>query len=393
MMFAKQWRFLDKRSPRWRYFSDSLKVEESIQMRIPTPIQALSAAAALALLAGCSSGSALAPKPAGLAGHVQHTMGHQGSSVMNPAGMLALAHQAVANHKIVINHNTCPATGVIIYISDATNNMIDVFAGPNITNASTPCFSFNDGGTLAEPQGITVKSGNLYVANTIGNGGTSGNVDAFHRGQATHFKQYNDPSCSGEYPADVTVSADGTVIATDIISNGCSGGQISTWNKSTGALEGNFPAVAGANAFFLTVQKNGTVYYDDNFLQLNSLSCPLGACGAITTVSSGTFAFPGGIRSATGEDVVLDDQSAPGSGLDTFESFPSFANQCSLGASDAVSYDFNKHVHHAFYADAGTDQLGEAKYVEGSNTCTHVAAAAISGQGIGAAVDAPEPLN
>jgi hypothetical protein len=358
-------------------------------MRIPTPIQALSAAAALALLAGCSSGSALAPKPAGLAGH-GITMGHQGSSLSNPVGQLALTKHGISNnHKV--SFNACPATGAIIYVSDASNGQVDIFKGSNLTVGQTPCGLLSG---MAEPQGLDVHSGNLYVANTIGNG-SSGNVLAFHRGATTPFKTYTDTSCSGEYPADVTVSSDGTVIATDIISNGCSGGQISTWNKSTGALEGNFPAAAGANAFFLTVQKNGTVYYDDNFIQLNSLSCPHGACGAITTVSSGTFAFPGGIQSADAEDVVLDDQSANGGqgGLDTFESFPSFATQCNMGsAGDPVSFGLNKSTKHAFYADAVAFTVTEITY-NGSNTCTLKGSAAMPGQPIGAAVDAPAPLN
>jgi hypothetical protein len=360
-------------------------------MRIPTPIQALSAAAALALLAGCSSGSALAPKPAGLAGHVMHTMGHQGSSMANPIGQLALTKHAISNaHKV--SFNSCPATGVLVYVSDASNGVVDIYTGnPNIVNNQTACGQLVG---MAEPQGLTVHGGNLYVANTIGNG-SSGNVLAFHRGATSPFKTYTDTSCSGEYPADVTVSSDGTVIATDIISNGCSGGQISTWNKSTGALEGNFPAASGANAFFLTVQKNGTVYYDDNFIQLNSLSCPHGACGAITTVSSGTFAFPGGVQSADAEDVVLDDQSANGgqSALDTFESFPSFAFSCNMGSSgDAVSFGLNKSTKHAFYADAAGFTLTEISYA-GSNTCNLKAKTSLSGQPIGAAVDAPAPLN
>ena len=356
-------------------------------MRIPTPIQALSAAAALALLAGCSSGSAIAPKPATMIqGHV-HMMGHQGSSVLNPIGMLALSKHAV-NQSHRASFDSCPATGVIEYVSDASNNAVDIFAGKNFSAGETPCGVITG---FAEPQGLAVSNHELYVANTIGNS-TSGNVLRFPRGATSPDMTYLDTSCGGEYPADVTVALDGTVIATDIIANSCSGGQISTFNESTGAFEGNFPTYNGANAFFVTVQRNGTVYYDDNFLSLNVGSCPLGACGSFTATGA-TFAFPGGVRSASGprsEDVVLDDQSAPGGGaLDTYETFPTPSWACPLGGSDPVSYDFNRTDKHAFFADAGNFVATEVKWNDSSAVCPGVASVTMSGQPIGAAVDKP----
>ena len=50
-------------------------------MRILTPLQALSAAAALALLAGCSGGSAIAPRPSAPQGYVHMTIGRIGGAV------------------------------------------------------------------------------------------------------------------------------------------------------------------------------------------------------------------------------------------------------------------------------------------------------------------------
>jgi hypothetical protein len=306
--------------------------------------------------------------------------------VLNPIGMLALSKHAV-NQSHVASFDSCPATGVIEYVSDASNGAVDIFAGKNFTAGETPCGVISG---LAEPQGLAVSAHELYVANTLGNG-SSGNVVRFPRGATSPDMTYTDTSCGGEYPADVTVAGDGTVIATDIISNSCSGGQLSTFNESTGALEGNFPTYNGANAFFLTVQRNGTVLYDDNSLNLNTGSCPLGACGAFTATGV-TFAFPGGVRSASGphsEDVVVDDQSAPGSALNTYESFPTPSASCTLNASDAVSYDFNHSDRHAFYADAGNFVATEVKWNDNSNTCAGVASVTMSGQPIGAAVDKP----
>jgi len=352
-------------------------------MRIPTPIQALSAAAALALLAGCSSGSAIAPTMNNTTqGHV-HALGH-GSSVLNPVGMLKLSqHPANPNHRA--SFDSCPATGPIEYVSDASNGAVDIFAGKNFTSGETPCGLISG---LSEPQGLAVWNHELYVANTTGL-----DILRYPRGATTPDLTYTDSSCSGEYPADVAIATDGTVLATDIMSNACSGGQISTWT-SGGTFVGNFPNANGANDYFLTVQKNGNVYFDDNTFSIYVGSCPAGVCGSFTSTGA-TMAFPGGLRSASGpksEDLVLDDQSAAGGGaLTTFETFPNSSWSCPLGASDPVSYGFNRTDHHAFYADAGNFVAGEVKWNDSISVCPSVATVNMSGQPIGAAVDATGP--
>jgi len=237
-------------------------------MRIPTPLQALSAAAALALLAGCSSGSAIAPAMNSTTqGHV-HAMGH-GSSVLNPVGMLKLSqHAVIPNHRA--SFDSCPATGPIEYVSDASNGAVDIFAGKNFTAGETPCGLITG---LSEPQGLAVWNHELYVANTTGF-----DILRYPRGATSPDLTYVDSSCGGEYPADVAVGTDGTVIATDIISNSCSGGQLSTWTGG-GTFVGNFPNANGANDYFLTVQKNGTVYFDDNHSRSTLENAPP-ACAA-----------------------------------------------------------------------------------------------------------------
>jgi hypothetical protein len=349
-------------------------------MRIPTPIQALSAAAALALLAGCSSGSAIAPTMSTPLGHV-HSMGH-GSSVLNPVGLLKLSqHPITQSHRA--SFYACSTTARLEYVSDAVNGAVDIFEG-GFTAGQTPCGLITG---LSEPQGLTVHQGKLYVANTTGL-----DILRFPRGSTTPDKTYTDSSCSGEYPADVTVDSHGYVFATDIISNGCSGGQISTF-KPSGTFLHNYPDANGANDYFLTVQKNDQVYFDNNTFSIYTASCPAGVCGAFTPTGA-TMAFPGGLRSATGEDVVLDDQSAAGGGaLTTFETFPTSSASCPLGAGDPVSYDLNHSDKHAYYADALNVVAGEVKYNDGGNVCAPVATVAMPGQPIGVAVDAPGPLN
>jgi hypothetical protein len=206
------------------------------------------------------------------------------------------------------------------------------------------------------------------------------NVIIFRRGAASPFKTYTDPG--NQYSVDVTVAKDGTVIASNIFGFN-ENGSLSTWHKD-GTFVANFPNTNGSNDFFLTVQKNGTVYYDDNGLNFWVGSCPAGACGSFTTTGA-TFNFPGGLRSADGEDVVLQDQS-------TFEP-PDFGSpaSCALGASDPVTFDINRLQHHYFYADANNDVGGEVDYP----SCIPIGTVPGNPGGllIGVAKDYPEPLN
>jgi hypothetical protein len=350
-------------------------------MRTRASVQWLSLALTAALLAGCSNGSAIAPSTSKTQSHV-HAIGH-GLSVVNPVVLLRLSQRPITPH-YVASYDACPAKGPIEYISDFTNNAVDIFAGKNFTPGETPCGAITG---FDEPQGLTVNKHELYVANTA-----DADILRFPRGSTSPDKTYVDPTCGGQFPADVAVAPDGTVIATDFFSGGCLGG-LSTWTND-GTFVGYFTNVNGANDYFVTVQKNGNVFFDDNTFMIYVGRCPAGACGTFTATGA-TMAFPGGLNSASGpksEDLVLDDQSAPGGGaLTTFESFPSPSWSCPLGAGDPVSYGFNRTDHHAFYADALNDVAGEVRWNDSSNTCPTVTTISIPGMGIGVAVDAPGP--
>jgi hypothetical protein len=311
----------------------------------------------------------------------------RGTSVLDPVDLLVLSQQ-LTNQRHRPSFDRCPAKGMLEYVSDAVAGEVDIFAGKNFTSGETPCGVISG---LSEPQGLAVSHHKLYVANTDFGGG-SASVIRFPRGSIIPDKTYVDTSCGGEYPADVTVATDGTVIATDIVQYNCGGGgALSTWSKN-GTFIGNFQTYNGANPYFITVQENGRVLYDDNSNNINKGSCPLGVCGAFIATGA-TFAFPGGLRSASGpktEDVVLDDQEASGGGaLTTYESFPTPVAICPLGGTRAVSYDFNHSDRHAFFADAGSVVATEVKWTDSTNTCTFVASVRMSSQPIGVAVDVP----
>jgi len=354
-------------------------------MRIPTPIQALSAAAALALLAGCSSGSAIAPSGSTMQSH--HVVMNSGRvpSVLNPVGMLRLHNLSGAPQSKRAAFNACPAAGTITYMSDFNLSQIYIYKGGN----ATPLVECGLITGVINPQGMIVKAGNLYVANT-----GAGTVVAFHRGATTPFITYTDPTCSGQFPVDVTVSGDNFVFATNIFGGACAG-SISIFKKA-GAYVSTIANGNGANDYFLTIQKDGTLYTDDNTFALYKAACAGGACGAFSNTGA-TMNFPGGLRSADGEDPVLDDQSGAGGGnLYTYEP-PSFTNNtnCPVGGVDPVSFDINHSQHHAFFADAGLNQLTELKYTASTGACSPKGSIPghSSGLPIGAATDRAEALD
>jgi hypothetical protein len=351
-------------------------------MRIPTSVQALSAVAALALLAGCSGGSAGAPSPSTPQGQVRSLIGRV-PVALSPLGMLK-ANLNGGHH--FTTFDTCPASGTIEYISDYSNNVVNIYKGKFAGQA--PCGQLAPSG-MSNPQGMFVKGSthDLYVANTGGH-----NIMAFHRGATSPFKTYTDPSIQN--PDDVTLAKDGTVIAANIFEvNFNEAGSISTWHKN-GTFVGNFPMPNSFEGLYVTVQKNGTLYYNDIDLPsgaglLWTGSCPNGACGTFTSTGATTI-FPGGLRSADGEDVVQIDQNASGGGaLITYESFPT-GTSCAIGAGDPDAMDINKTQHHVFYADAANDVGGEISYP----SCAPIGTVPGNANGlpIGAAVDAPDSL-
>ena len=351
-------------------------------MRSFTPFQALGAAAAISLLAGCSGSSAIAPHMSTQQGHVKSVMVRV-PVVAGPIGLLRVNRNTGNHFKSFL---ACPASGPIVYFSDFNNSTISVFTLP--LAGQSPCGMITSASGLLNPQGMIVKAGNLYVANT-----GAGDILAFHRGSTTPFQTYTDTVNGSQFPVDVTVSADNTVISSNIFGSN-EAGSLSTFNKTTGATIGNFPNSAGANTYFVTVQHDGTVYYDDNTFSIYVGSCPAGACGSFAGTGA-TMAFPGGLRSADGEDVILQDQSGAGGGdADEYEAFPSTFTSCPLNGVDPVSFDINRPQHHYFYADAGLNEGVEVSWSAGTTSCPLIGTVAgnSSGLPIGAAKDLPEHL-
>ena len=297
--------------------------------------QGLIAASAIVFLAGCSGGaySSVAPKPASV--------------------------QRAAHH--FASFYACPAQGPIKYVSDFNNNLIDVFAGKFA--GQSPCGQITS--VLNSPWGIFVepRTHDLYVANYGAH-----DVVAFHRGQTAPFNTYTDPSFQD--PVDVAVAKDGTVIVSNQLRpNFPLAGSLSTWigGPNGGTYVGNFKMTPGSEGLYVTVQRDGTVYFDDlistqwNFGALWYVSCPAGACGQQTQVTGVSFNSAGGLASDDAEDLL----AINGAGFaDTFE-LPNPNPKTIPLSGDAVAMAVNKLDHHMFVTDALNNDAAEYSYPSG----------------------------
>jgi hypothetical protein len=322
-------------------------------MRILATVQACSAAAALMLVTGCSGGSAIAPKPSNPQSQAPSTFS-RGS--LGPVEMLALSAHSKIGYRGA-SFNTCPATGLIEYVSVPGDATINIFAGD--FHGQAPCGIITG---LMFPLGMVVKSGTLFAVD-MRSDQTAGVVKAFHRGASTPFMTYSAP-CS--WPVDDAVSDDGYVFAMNLDS-GC-GGSLSVWKKSTGAFIANYPApVNGDAAGMLTIQKDGTVYVVENGEYLWSAKCVKGVCGSFTNTGATLGGF-GGIRSVRDEHIVVLNGQGFGGGIALTYIPPSFsapAGNCTLGLVNPTMIDLNFRQNHIYVSDEFSGIASEFRYPSG----------------------------
>lgn len=307
-------------------------------MRILTPIQPLCIAAAIVMFGGCSGVLTVAEKPAPSQFGADSTIGHS-----------------------FMTFYRCPANGPIEYVSDYNNNIINIYTGTFAGHA--PCGRIASG--LSSPWGMYVQLGthDLYVANDAAH-----NILVFHRGQTTPYNKYTDPT--GQDPVDVTVAKDGTVIASNLVQiHFTENGSLSTWvgGPHGGKFIGNFPMKNGGEGEFVTVQKSGTVYFDDltgqtNLGALFYVSCPAGACGTQKQVTGVTFNSPGGMGfNASGDLLVVE-----GAGkADTFE-LPNPRPSTFPLAGYPTGTAFDQVNRHLFVADGLNNDAAEYAYPSGA---------------------------
>ncbi|HEY5096257.1 MAG TPA: hypothetical protein VII69_14185 [Candidatus Eremiobacteraceae bacterium] len=325
-------------------------------MRRFSVLAAVSVAAAMALLPGCSSGTAVPQKPPTLSSHMRSLASFIATS-RSPLGLHA--DNLNAGHQLK-SFYTCPATISIEYFSDYKNNIINVFAGK--FEGQIPCGKITD---VTNPQGLYVNASthDLYVANTGGH-----NVLVFHRGETVASNSYTDPT--NQFPYDVTMARDGTVIASNVFqTGGPEAGSISTWvgGPNGGAFVGNFPMTNDSVGLWITVDKHGTVYYNDIDLTsgigaLWSLTCPSGACGNQTQVAGVSFSAPGGLAIDRTNDLLAND-AQPGT-ADTFE-LPNPKPKTFPIASGSLDLAIDMLNRHWFALDSQNSNAAEYLYPSG----------------------------
>jgi hypothetical protein len=307
-------------------------------MRSLNALQALTIAAAITILAGCSAGgtSAIRQEPAS-----------QNGAMLHP-----------------VSFDTCPATGPIAYVSDAHNSVIYIYKGPFAGQA--PCGQIT--AQLHTPYELYVQAAthDLYVANYGGSG-----ISVFHRGHMRPYNHYTDPT--GQNTADVAVASDGTVIAINVSqSQGQEDGSISTWigGPGGGTFVGNFPLTSNnAAGASLAIDGNGTVYFDDfrctvKCGELWTVKCPAGACGTQTQVAGVAFNAAGGMAFDSSGDLMITDAGSPGAGQ-IFE-LPN-PHPATFSLDDApFGMAISRRDHHWFVAYSTNHDAAEYSYPSGT---------------------------
>jgi DNA-binding beta-propeller fold protein YncE len=322
-------------------------------MRILTPLQVLSAVVVIALLAACSGDSTIAPKLASSQSIAYHRTG-PAPSILGPMGTLEIAPRT--GHHIK-SFDSCPTTGPIKYVADNNNSVIYIYSGK--FNGQAPCGQIT--ASLNEPQSIHVRPGthDFYVAN-----GAAGNILVFHRGQTTPYNTYVDPS--NQYTSDVAIAKDGTVIAVNSASqNRQEFGSLSTWKEGPngGTFIGNFPLTNNNIGEWMTLRKNGTVYFDAEPQtgggSLWFVSCPAGACGPQTQVAGVSFILAGGMVFDESGDLLVSDW---GTGTVYRFELPNPVPKSIPVGGEPTGLAINVADHHFFVADIANHDAAEYLY-------------------------------
>ena len=309
----------------------------------------LSRTVALALLAGCSGGGAGAPAASSAFSQqsvsAQSTsVGHQvsqGSSVLRP-GVPEL-HSNLPAAAFVSNEINAKG-GASIIVSDASDNVVDIFNATGEQTAQLTGFS--------QPQGLALDTaGNLYVADT-----NNSRIQVYAAGFKGTPTTINDP---GEFPASVTIDSKGNLGVTNILTTSGGPGSVSFFNKG-GTLLATLSNANFAKVFFDAFDDKGNLYIDGTnesgaFVAGEVVGGMSGK--AISILATGnSVGFPGGIAISSTDKIALDDQqnltiftyNAPVKGS---LGMP-IATTPLTGAGDPISFAFTRTNKGVWVADA-----------------------------------------
>ncbi|MGA7355741.1 MAG: NHL repeat-containing protein [Candidatus Cybelea sp.] len=310
-------------------------------MPIPSRLEYVSSGiVALALLAGCSGGAA--GVPSATTAISQQSVGAQSmSSVLRP-GVPEL-HSNRPPTAFVSNEINAKG-GASIIVSDASDNVVDIFNAKGKQTAQLTGFS--------EPQGLALDAaGNLYVADT-----SNSRIQVYAAGFKGTPTTINDP---GEFPASVTIDSKGNLGVANILTTSDGPGSVSFFNNG-GTLLTTLSNANFAKVIFDAFDDKGNLYIDGTNASGAFVAGEVvgGVSGkAITILATGnSVGYPGGIAISSRHKIVLDDQqnltiftyNAPVKGS---LGMP-IATTPLTGAGDPISFAFTRTNRGIWVADA-----------------------------------------
>jgi hypothetical protein len=330
-------------------------------MRIPTSVgYAVSAAAAIALLAGCSgSGSQVAPLAGG--SNNSQAISRSAPQVVHSTSVLPAGKQIVTKgHAKPFMRQPQPPQR-LTYISDAALGAVDVFTRAGALQGTITGFS--------EPQGVTVDSNrNLWVANTTGAGSSGGNIEEFARGGTSPIATLSD---NGNYPVDVAVCNNGTVYASNIFNLNTGIGSVSVYANGATSPTGTLQYPGQSTNYFITCDASGNVF---TTLNLSSgpgvVEYPGGNQSGATAIITGGISFPGGIKGNNSGNLLVDDQNGH-TVTEYTESGSPTGNSISTGSGDWVQIAVTRNSNVVAGADAAFDEGTAVLFPSGTHRQTY----------------------
>jgi hypothetical protein len=350
-------------------------------MRIPTPLQALGAAAAIAALAGCSGGaSAVNPIAGSQSGHQVSPMSmSRVPSVMNPA-KFALIHPSTVQPKGWMSKDV-GSGDALVYASQFFSSDIQIYRQTG--TGQSPVGTIVNG--VINPQGMTTTAnGDLYVANTGAN-----DVLVFHKGHLNAYRTLADPN---QFPVDVAVDSDGTVYASNIFDVNAIAGSVSVYAPGANSPTSTLTVPNNSKVLFDALNDSSTLYV--NYIDLNTGAgamvkfYPGSGTAHSTNVTTG---FPGGLQFDNTQDLLGLDQLGPFAGIYELPSgTPSFTFASDNG--DPLGVALVRNERQVYVADAAFGVVHQYSYPGGVENNTISTGLGSSSPPFGVAADPGAPL-
>jgi sugar lactone lactonase YvrE len=273
-------------------------------------------------------------------------------------------------------------TGVKIFVSDAVNNVVNIYNPKGKLLATLTGFS--------EPQGLaTDAKGNLYVADTA-----NSRIQIY---ASPYTKTPKSLADAGQYPAGVAVFNNGAVVAvTNIISTSDGAGSVTIYKK--GKQGPTISNASFAKVYFDGFDAKGNLYIDgsnsDGGVEVGEIAkaTTTGKKIAVLTTKN-SIAFPGGVAVTTAGKIAIDDQDAAAVYTYNAPVKGSLGNPTKTtdltGSTDAVTFAFNSNDKDLWTADAGNANSAEYAYPKGGAAVTTISVT--GGEPIGVAITPAQP--